>query len=204
MRIIGLTGNIASGKSTVSSELARLGAIVIDADLLAREAVAPHSEGERALKKAFGERFFDENGLKRRMLGILVFEDENARKRLNAIVHPIIEKMTIKRLADIEKEHPGKTAVVDAALLLESGLNRLCTEIWLVVAPDHIRETRIMGRDGITRAEARARIQSQTDQREKIRYANRVLINDSERSELIKKARELFLAGERKEQHAQR
>ncbi len=158
MRIIGLTGNIASGKSTVSSELARLGAIVIDADLLAREAVAPHSEGERALKKAFGERFFDENGLKRRMLGILVFEDEHARKRLNAIVHPIIEKMTIKRLADIEKEHPGKTAVVDAALLLESGLNRLCTEIWLVVAPDHIRETRIMERDGITRAEARARI----------------------------------------------
>ena len=204
MRIIGLTGNIASGKSTVSAELARLGAIVIDADLLAREAVAPHSEGESALKKAFGERFFDENGLKRRMLGILVFEDEHARKRLNAILHPIIKGMALKRLADIENENLGKTAVIDAALLLESGLDGLCTEVWLVVAPDHIREKRIVERDGLTRGEARARIQSQTDQREKIRYADRVLINDSGREDLIKMAGEFFLAGERKEHHAHR
>ncbi|MGI6151784.1 MAG: dephospho-CoA kinase [Christensenellales bacterium] len=202
MRIIGLTGNIASGKSTVAAELARLGAVVIDADLLAREAVAPHSEGERALKEAFGEQYFDENGLNRRKLGRLVFGDAQAREKLNAILHPAIWEMIVKRLSELQNESPNPTAVIDAALLLETGMNRLCTEVWLVVAPDQVREQRIMERDGLTRAEARARIKAQTDQREKIRCADRVLINDAGRDELIKKARELFLAGERKAHHA--
>lgn len=202
MRIIGLTGNIASGKSTVSEELKKLGAAIIDADVIARQAVLPGSKVERAVKEAFGDEYFDENGLNRRKLGKLVFEDEKALQKLNAILHPIIIDMIQDRLAELERESPEKTAVIDAALLIEAGLHRLCTEIWLVTAPDDVRENRVMERDGLTREEARARIGAQTPQAEKIPLADKILVNDAGRSELTAKAREFFLAGERKAHHA--
>jgi len=202
MRVIGLTGNIAAGKSTVSKELQKLGAIVIDADVIAREAVAPGSEGERAVRAAFGERYFDKNGLNRRRLGNLVFRDEAARNRLNAILHPIIVGAIKERLAALQRHLPKATCVIDAALLIETGLYKLCSEVWLVVASDDVRLRRIMERDRIPKEEARARMRAQTAQKLKLQKADRVLVNDDGREELIKQAREFFLAGERTVQHA--
>lgn len=201
MRVIGLTGNIAAGKSTVSAELKKLGAAVIDADLLSREAVSPGSKGERAVKEAFGEKFFDKNGLNRKKLGRLVFGNEEARAKLNAILHPVISEMIQNRLSELRINAPEATAVIDAALLFETGLNRLCTEVWLVVASDDVRERRIMRRDGLSKQEARARMRAQGSQREKLTKADRVLFNDAGRDELMRQVKEYFLACER-EHHA--
>jgi len=194
MRIIGLTGNIAAGKSTVSEELARLGAEVIDADGLAREALAENSTGESEVKRVFGAEYFENNRLNRRKLGALVFENPAEREKLNAIVHPIIHRLLLERLDGLKTKKPGCTAVVDAALLFENGLEKLCTEVWLVTAPDSVREARIMKRDRLTQKEARDRVASQIPQEKKLALADRVLVNDTNREELLKKAGEFYLS----------
>lgn len=194
MRIIGLTGNIAAGKSTVSEELARLGAEVIDADGLAREALAEKSAGESEVKRVFGTDYFENGRLNRRKLGALVFENPAEREKLNAIVHPIIHRLLLERLDGLKTKKPGCTAVVDAALLFENGLEKLCTEVWLVTAPDSVREARIMKRDRLTQKEARDRVASQIPQEKKLALADRVLVNDTNREELLKKAGEFYLS----------
>lgn len=175
MKKIGLTGNIASGKSTASRRLAQLGAEIIDADLISRQLTQPGQQTWLQIKEVFGDAYFRPDGtLDRKALGAFVFHDANALKQLNAISHEAIRQVIRQRLHDCV----APVAVVDAALLIEGPLREMVDEIWLVTAPDDLRCSRIMTRDGLTEQQARDRIASQLSQEEKTRYAQEILVND--------------------------
>ena len=182
--MIGLTGGIASGKSTVSARLKELGAEVFDADLISREVIASPEVLEK-IRAAFGDGVFGGGGnISRKALADAVFaSDENA-KTLDDIMHPAIAA-ELRRRALAAEENGCPLVFVDAALLIESGFYKLCDEVWLVTASYETRVKRIMERDGLTREEAAARIARQMPEEEKRRYANTVIVNDGEISELI-------------------
>ena len=175
MKKIGLTGNIASGKSTASRRLAQLGADIIDADVISRQLTQPGEQTWLEIKKGFGDAYFRPDGtLDRKALGSFVFQNEAALKQLNAISHQAIRQVIRERLA----ASTAPVAVVDAALLIEGPLKNMVDEIWLVVAPDELRCRRIMARDGLTEQQSKERIASQLSQEEKARYAQEILVND--------------------------
>lgn len=171
--VVGLTGGIASGKSTVSAMLAEAGIPVVDADRLAREVVEPGQPAYREVVAAFGPSVVDPNGqLDRKRLASVVFTDPTARARLEAIVHPRVFEAERAALAAIARERPGSVAVVDAALLLESGNYRWMDAVILVSAPRELQIERLMARDRLSRAEAEARLAAQWPLEEKRRYAD--------------------------------
>ncbi|HEX7128104.1 MAG TPA: dephospho-CoA kinase [Thermodesulfobacteriota bacterium] len=160
--VVGLTGGIASGKSTVSAMLEALGIPVIDADRLAREVVEPGRPAFAEVVAAFGPEVVAPDGrLDRARLGAIVFADPAARARLEAIVHPRVFEAERARLAEIARRDPGGVAVVDAALLLESGNARWMDAVVLVAAPRETQIERLVGRRGLSRAEAEARVAAQ-------------------------------------------
>lgn len=170
---VGLTGSIAVGKSFVSSALAELGCHVIDADEVARETVAPGSEGLRLVVAEFGEEMLNEDdSLNRTRLGRTVFADKAKRKLLNAILHPLIFEAQDRRLRELEQRDPEAIAVVDAALMIESGGYRRFDKLIVVHCRPDIQLERLMKRDCLTEAEASARINAQMPQEEKTRYAD--------------------------------
>jgi dephospho-CoA kinase len=156
---IGLTGGIASGKSTVSAILRDLGAVVIDADALAREVVAKGTPGLAAVVEAFGPGLLTPDGdLDRAALGALVFADESARKRLEAIVHPLV----FERIVDLEARAPeGAVVVHDIPLLAESGRADTFDAVIVVDAPEDLQVARMLRDRGWSRADALARIAAQ-------------------------------------------
>ena len=186
MYVIGLTGNIASGKTAVAGRLRALGARVICADEVARAVVRPGSEGFRRVREAFGDGVIRTDGsLDRAALGRIVFVDAGERRRLEAILHPLIVEDVRQTLAAWEKEAPDAVAVVNAALLVEVGLHEDADEVWLVEARDDVRLRRVMRRDGLSETEARARMDSQAPSAEKRRFADRVLLNNGSNQELL-------------------
>lgn len=182
LRIIGLTGGIASGKSTVSAYLRTLGATVVDADVLAREAVAPGSAGLAAIVAEFGDSVLLSDGaLDRRRLGEIVFADAEARAKLNAIVHPYVRRRMQEEIAAAEAA--GKAAIVlDVPLLFEGGLDQMCDEVWVVLAEAEQQLARLQARDGLDEAAARARIAAQWPLVEKAARATVVIDNRGSRS----------------------
>ena len=178
--IIGLTGNIAAGKSTVSRRLAQLGADVIDADLIARRVVEPQSPGARQIAEAFGQEYFSNGQLDRKKLGALVFSNPEARKRLEAITHPLIFEQVEKRL----KTSQADIKILDAPLLFEAGMDQLCDRVWLVTADAGLRQRRIVQRDGLTEAEALQRMNAQMSQEEKAQRADATIENNGSQEEL--------------------
>lgn len=171
--VAGLTGGIASGKSTVSAMLAEAGIPVIDADRLAREVVEPGQPAYREVVAAFGPSVVDPDGrLDRRHLGDLVFADPAARARLESIVHPRVFEAERAALAGIARERPGSIVVVDAALLIESGNYQWMDAVVLVSAPRDVQIERLVARDGLTRAEAEARFAAQWPLEAKRPYAD--------------------------------
>lgn len=183
IKVIGLTGGIASGKSTVSDVLAELGAVIIDADLLSREVTLPGSKGLRRIRQVFGEGILTPDGtLDRHRLGEIIFHDDSARARLNSIIHPlVIERTTeqLRALQDRAKEQ-GKAlvAVVDAPLLIEAGVDSICDEIWVVAVSREVQAERLMKREGYMLDEALSRIDAQMPLDEKKRRATRVIDNE--------------------------
>lgn len=177
MRIIGLTGGIASGKSTVSAMLRDLGARVLDADAYARQAVQPGSAALCEIVAAFGpEVLLPDGTLDRRKLGAIVFADPAARQRLNGIVHPRVRELM---RADIERARAeGLPAVViDVPLLFEGGLDRLCDETWVVQVDRATQKARLRARDRLSEAEAEARLDAQMPLSEKAARATAVIDN---------------------------
>lgn len=185
--VIGVTGNIGAGKSTVTRALAKAGADVLDADVMAKEMQAPGSETVHAIAAEFGEQMAPDGVLDRKALGALVFGDEAARARLNALMWPRLIEETKRRLH-------GKTGVciIDAALLIESGLHTLCDEIWLITAPEETRCVRIMKRDGLTQRQAWQRVESQMPEIQKKEYADYLLDSMEGEHRLIERARALY------------
>jgi dephospho-CoA kinase len=170
---VGLTGSIAVGKSFVTSVLAELGCRVLDADSTAREVVARGTEGLRALVEAFGAEILQPDGtLNRARLGALVFADEKKRLLLNSILHPFIIAAQDEQLRKWEAEEKNGIAVVDAALMIESGGYNRFDKLVVVHCRPEIQLERLMARNAISREEALGRIAAQMPQEEKKRYAD--------------------------------
>ncbi|KKM11944.1 hypothetical protein SY88_06005 [Clostridiales bacterium PH28_bin88] len=176
MLIIGLTGGIASGKSTVSGMLKRLGAEVIDADVLAREVVAPGEPAWSEIVATFGEEILNSDGtIHRPALGSKVFGDPTALARLNGITHPRVIERTEELLTAYRQQNPRGVVVIDAPLLLEAGMEVLVDEVWVVSVPEETQVRRVVQRDKLPEAAARRRIRSQMPLAEKIKRAHRVI-----------------------------
>jgi dephospho-CoA kinase len=170
---IGLTGSIGVGKSFVSGVLAELGCRVLDADETAREVVARDSTGLRAVVAAFGPEMLQGDGtLDRARLGALVFADEAKRAQLNSILHPAIIARQDERLREWETAEPDGIAVVDAALMIESGGYKRFDKLIVVHCRVEVQLERLMARDGLSRAEAEKRIAAQMPQEEKKKFAD--------------------------------
>lgn len=179
MVVIGLTGGIASGKSTVSRMLAERGAQIIDADVLAREIVRPGRPAWREIVAYFGREILEEDGeINRKLLARRIFHDAAARERLNRITHPRVMRMTAALLRQIAQSKPCAVAVVDAPLLFEAGMDTLVDEVWLVKVAEETQIKRLMARDGLSREEAERRLAAQMPLVEKIRRAHRVIDNE--------------------------
>ncbi|HLR07560.1 MAG TPA: dephospho-CoA kinase [Pyrinomonadaceae bacterium] len=177
---VGLTGSIAVGKSFVLGVLAELGGHVLDADATAREVVARGNPGMKAVIAAFGEDIVNSDGtLDRARLGAIVFADETKRLKLNSILHPFIIAAQDEQMRQWEKEDPQGIAVVDAALMIESGGYRRFDKLVVVHCRPEVQLARLMARDGLSRAAAEQRIGAQMAQEEKKTYAD-FLIDTSE------------------------
>ncbi len=183
MRVFGLTGGIASGKSTVAQILVEQGVPVIDADEVARAVVVPGSEGLAAVVAAFGPEVLAADGtLDRKLFGARVFADQVAREQLNAILHPRIAAESARRFAALE----GTTdlACYDAALLVERGLADAFRPLVVVAAAPLAQRERLRSRDTITEAEADARVAAQAPVDVKRKAADYVIENDGTLDEL--------------------
>jgi dephospho-CoA kinase len=180
---VGLTGGIGSGKSTVSARLAQLGAVVIDADLLAREVVTAGSDGLAAIVAEFGPDVLTPAGeLDRTALGRLVFGDVAARERLEAIVHPLVRR----RAAEIEATAPADAVVVhDIPLLVETGQADRFDAIVVVDVDEDVQRGRLMASRGMTEDQARARIGAQASRRQRLAFADHVLVNNGSVADLM-------------------
>ena len=178
MRLVGLTGGIATGKSTFAALLRARGAAVLDADQLAREAVAPGSPGLAEVVAAFGPGVLDAGGaLDRRRMAAAVFGDAGARRRLEAVVHPRVQAAMRAEVARLAAQ--GVTlAFYDVPLLFEAGREREVDLVAVVWAPADVQRARLAARDGLAAAEVEARLAAQLPIDEKAARADLVVLND--------------------------
>ncbi|KAF8489832.1 CoaE-domain-containing protein [Russula emetica] len=184
MLVIGLTGGIATGKSTVSRQLAARNIPVIDADVLARDVVRPGTRTLNKIVSTFGPDILKEDGtLDRPKLGAIVFRDEEQRRKLNAIVHPAVRWAMI--LGVLKHWLRGeRVCVLDVPLLIESRIYRWVGKVVVVYCSAYIQLQRLMRRDGSTREDARSRLLAQLPIAEKLEYADIVLDNSGTQAEL--------------------
>lgn len=188
MKLVGLTGTIGAGKSTVSAYLAKLGARIVDADLISRSAAEPGSEGAARIRAAFGDSVFFEDGtLDRKKVASIVFADDAAREKLNAALHPVIFSMMEAEIARLSAQDPDGMIVLDVPLLFESGWDEKVEETLVVTAEEEICLARVIVRDGCTREAAKARLDSQMPAEEKCARADHVIDNSGTPEELYQK-----------------
>jgi dephospho-CoA kinase len=184
MRVIGLTGGIASGKSTVAGLLAEQGVPVIDADQLAREAVAPGSETLRQIADIFGPQVIRPDGLlDRDAMAAVVFAEPERRRVLEGIVHPAIKTLAEQRLAEL-RDRGEPVAIYMAPLLIEAGATDRVDEIWVVYSKRETQLQRIMARDGIGLEAAGQRLAAQMPMEEKRSYGRVVIDNNGSLEDL--------------------
>ncbi|MCL2825171.1 MAG: dephospho-CoA kinase [Polyangiaceae bacterium] len=177
--LFGLTGGIACGKSTIASFLTARGLPVINADIIAREAVAPESEGLAKIAETFGPTILDRNGnLDRSKLGTIIFANHNARKQLENITHPLIHKLTQATAKTLEAEgHP--LAAFEAALIIETGLAESYRPLVVATANTQTQIQRIIARDNLSPDMAVARINSQASVEDKLAFADYTINTDT-------------------------
>ena len=193
MKVIGLTGGIAAGKSTVSKILQRLGATIVDADEIARLIVEPGSHGWSKIRERFGEEVFLEDGrLDRERLGRIVFSDKDKRRWLDKLTHPLIG-VEIARQVGEAAARGAEIVVVDAALLFESsGMEPFVRPVIVVSATQEQQAERLRARDGLADKEIEARIGSQMPLEEKVRLADYVVDNSGSLEETERRVKELW------------
>lgn len=184
MIIIGLTGGIGSGKSTVSDILKEQGIPVVDGDRIAREVVEPHRPAYDEIVRVFGTEVLQQDGtLNRKHIGEIVFSDPEKLSVLNSITHKEIYRVILERLESL-KETGTSLVFLDVALLFETGFDQLTDWVWVVDAPDAVRVERIQKRDGLKEEEILKRIQSQMSRELRNTKGNLVLDNSKSREEL--------------------
>ncbi|HCY7938472.1 TPA: dephospho-CoA kinase [Staphylococcus aureus] len=182
-KVIGLTGGIASGKSTVSELLSVFGFKVVDADKAAREAVKKGSKGLAQVREVFGDEAIDENGeMNRRYMGDLVFNHPEKRLELNAIIHPIVRDIMEEEKQEYLKQ--GYNVIMDIPLLFENELENTVDEVWVVYTSESIQMDRLMQRINLSLEDAKARVYSQISIDKKSRMADHVIDNLGDKLEL--------------------
>ena len=192
MFVIGLTGGIGSGKTTVSDMLRAKGAAVVHADLVGHEVYRPGTAVWDALVTAFGREVVAADGeIDRRALGGMVFADPEARHRLNAITHPPMRDLMAERLDQLRRQGV-RVAVLEAALLIEAAWVDLTDEVWLTLVPPPVAAQRLMARSGLSREEAEARIASQLSNEERLEHADVVIDTDCSLAEVARRVDELW------------
>lgn len=181
MKIIGLTGGIASGKSTASNIFKEYEIPVIDADIIAREIVEPGQPALKEIKDTFGKEVINENGsLNRKYLGKIVFRDKKELEKLNRITHRRIIEEIVNRINMYRKTCAYPVIIIDAALFIEMNMKKLVDEIWLVVADETIQINRLIKRDKLSLEDAVKRIKSQMTTQEKKAYADVIIDNNED------------------------
>ena len=194
MRVIGITGLIGSGKSTVAATLAELGAVVIDADDVAHRIYAPGTQGWKALVAAFGTGIVAGGGeIDRPALARIVFSDTSALSRLNKITHPLIAAEISSQLTNLRRRGV-KVAVVEAALLIEAGWAPMMDEIWVTVAPRQTLYRRLREKQGLSLPEARSRIRAQLPVVRQLRHASRTVNTDTSLPRLRERVGRLWIS----------
>ena len=181
MKIVGLTGGIGAGKSTVSNMFAQLGALVIDADQLSREAIEPGTSGFDEVISHFGEKVLEDGEIDRKKLGAIVFSHPSERKALEAIIHPRVQQLLAEKIKTLS---PGDTLIYEIPLLVETGAADKFDYIITVEADIENRLDRLFER-GMDEDEAERRIAAQALQAQREAVADRVIINDGDRAELF-------------------
>ena len=193
MLVVGLTGGIATGKSTLATIFKNAGAIIIDADQIAREVVKKGQPAHRAIVKEFGNKvLLVDSEINRSVLGDIIFKDPHKKDLLNKIVHPYVRREQDRQLKQIEKANPNAIVILDIPLLLESEMYRDLSEVVVVYAPEHVQIQRLMQRDNIPRADALARVRSQMPIEEKKDKATIVIDNSGTRENTRKQTLKIF------------
>jgi dephospho-CoA kinase len=187
--IAGLTGGIASGKSTVADYLREAGAFIIDADGIAREVVAPGRPAWQEIRDEFGDRILKPDGtIDRPALGNIVFADQRLRRRLESIIHPRVGTEIEARIQNIEQVSPDAVVILDIPLLFEAGMTHGLAEIIVVDVPEGVQFERLVARDGLSPQEARARMAAQMPLIEKSQKADIVIDNSGTRANTRRQA----------------
>lgn len=190
---VGLTGGIATGKSTVSRLFVECGARLIDADVLAREAVAPGQPALRTIADTFGREVLHPDGaLDRERLGKVVFGNPAQREKLNAIVHPYVAVAQEQRSREVAAQDPHAVIVYDAALLIEAGAHKRMDTIIVVTADEPTQLRRLMDRNKLTEEDARRRIRSQMPLADKVALADHVIDGTLPLEQLRKEVRRIY------------
>jgi dephospho-CoA kinase len=193
--LVGLTGSIATGKSTVSEMFRRLGCAVIDADRLAREVVEPGEPALARIAEEFGREVLQADGtLDRKKLGAVVFGDAARRKRLEAITHPAIRDRFLRRLAELEARGFDGIVFWDAPVMIETGGHKAMDRLVVVTADAVTQAERLRARDAIDAAEAERKIGSQMPVAEKAKLADYVIDNSGDRADTERQVREVHAA----------
>ncbi len=181
MRIIGLTGGIGSGKSTVSEYLKRKGCVIVDADELSRKMTEKGSPALDKLRKGFGDEFFLEDGaLDRRRMAALVFSDTQKKQLLESIITKAVVDESVERLNALRSSREKGIAVLDAPLLFEFNMQAYTDEVWVVRADEETVTARVKARDGMSREELLRRISNQLPSAERERLADKIIDNSSD------------------------
>ena len=192
--LVGLTGGLATGKSTVSDMLRTLGCVVLDADVLAREVVEPGGPALAAIVQEFGRDVLQpDGGLDRKRLGAIVFASPERRRRLEALTHPAIRERLLARLAELEAEGFEGIVVWDAPVMIESGGHKSMDRLVVVVTDAATQHARAIGRDGDP-ADVERKIASQMPLGEKVRLADYIIDNSGDRAATEARTREVHAA----------
>ncbi len=193
MIVAGLTGGIASGKSTVAEILRKAGAVIIDADRIARQVVAPGLPAWREIRDLFGDGILQPDGaIDRAALGAIVFNDAPLRRRLEAIVHPRVGAEIAAQMQRAAQEQPDAVVIMDIPLLFETDRTQGLAEIIVVFTPESIQRRRLMARDHLSPEAAEARIRSQMPMAEKVRRATLTIDNSGTPAETERQALAVF------------
>jgi dephospho-CoA kinase len=193
--LVGLTGSIATGKSTVSAMFRELGCVVLDADVLAREVVAPGEPALAQIVEEFGRDVLQPDGtLDRKKLGAVVFGDAARRKRLEAITHPAIRDRFLRHLAELDARGFDGLVLWDAPVMIETGGHRAMDKLVVVATDEATQRARLQARDGIDAIEAARKIASQMPVAEKAKLADYVIDNAGDRAPTEARVREVHAA----------
>lgn len=189
----GLTGGIATGKSTAGLMFVEIGCHVIDSDRITHQLFEPGQAVHTAVVKEFGERLLTPGGtIDRRILGEIVFkEDPQARAKLNSLVHPAVIQRQQEWLNEMEAKDPGGIAIVDAALMIEVGTYKSYEKLIVVTCTPEVQKQRLLARSGLTEDQIDARIRSQMPMEEKVKFADFVIDNSGDRANTRRQVEEV-------------